>query len=200
MHAGQTDPDYAYSPHEQRRLAQNLAAIYADFDIGKYQPLDYSSDLICAWHHRLFAGVRDHAGNHRSPDFGPEVLIFGTNRSVHRDQVPRELDAHCASANRLIREAQARAVSLDIRFIREAVRVAAYVHADLIRIHPFIDGNGRVGRLVLDWILLSFTFPCLAAFHIPAEEYRAALNHYFATRDIDLLVDLVLRALSFNLT
>lgn len=198
MQTGHTDPDYAYSPEQQRRLAQNLAAIYADFDAGGYQQDPYSIELFCEWHQRLFDGVRDHAGNYRTPDFGPETLTFGPNRSIHRDFVPRELIAHCADANRLVQEAQARASELDIHLIREAVRIAAYVHADLIRIHPFIDGNGRVGRLVLDWILLNFGFPCFCAFHIPAQEYRDALNHYYATHDIDPLVDLVLRAISFG--
>ncbi len=32
---------------------------------------------------------------------------------------------------------------------------AAYAHHELVRIHPFSDGNGRVARLLENWILMS---------------------------------------------
>ncbi len=199
MRAGHTDPIYAYTPTQEHRLAQNLSAIYSDIDAKNYRGQSYSTKLFCEWHARLFHAVRDHAGRHRSPNFGPETLTFGPNRSTPRDSVPEELATHCANANRLINELLSRAAELDIHFVREAVRIAVYVHADLIRIHPFIDGNGRIGRLAMDWILLRLGFPNCVAFHVPAQEYRDVLNYYYAKRDIDPLVDLVLRALSFGL-
>jgi fido (protein-threonine AMPylation protein) len=199
MNSGQTDSDYIYSIHQQRRLAQNLAAIYSDFESGQYSSAKYSIDLFCEWHHRLFDSVRDHAGRLRCPDFGPEILTFGPNRSVHRDIVHRELRRHCDTANRLIREARAMAPKLDIKFVHEAIKVAVFIHADLIRIHPFIDGNGRVGRLILDWILQLFEFPCMIAFNIPAQEYREALNLFYSTHEIDPLADLILRVISYGI-
>ncbi len=36
---------------------------------------------------------------------------------------------------------------------------AAIHHAELERIHPFVDGNGRVGRLVLNFMLLQAGYP-----------------------------------------
>jgi fido (protein-threonine AMPylation protein) len=194
------DAEYHYSLEHQRRLGQNLVAIYADLDLGRYLGQEYSIDLFCEWHRRLFEGVRDHAGVFRNPDFGPEVLVFGPNRSVHRDLVPSQLGDHSAQARRLIEEALDRAFELDIRYVREAVKIAGFIHADLIRIHPFLDGNGRVARLALDWVLLTLGFPCVAAFHIPAQEYRDALNEYYLTGDIDPLIDIVLRALSIGLS
>ena len=35
------------------------------------------------------------------------------------------------------------------------VLVAAYLHDELVRIHPFIDGNGRTSRLLMNLYLLS---------------------------------------------
>jgi Fic family protein len=35
------------------------------------------------------------------------------------------------------------------------VLIAAYLHDELVRIHPFIDGNGRTGRLLMNLHLLS---------------------------------------------
>src|SRR3989304_9571239 len=200
MPGGQTNPTYRYTPAQQRRLVQNLPSLYPAIDSRQYHSHPYTPHLIKAWHGRLFDGVRDHAGRIRSRDFGPEVLVFGPNRSVHRDFVLAQLVAHCSDATSLIAELDARSAKFDIHSISEAVKVSSYVHADLIRIHPVIDGNGRVARVVLDWILQGVGFPNCIAFHIPGAEYKDVLNHYYATTDIDPLIDLVLRALSFPLT
>lgn len=34
------------------------------------------------------------------------------------------------------------------------IHVAAYLHDELVRIHPFIDGNGRTARLLMNLYLL----------------------------------------------
>lgn len=35
------------------------------------------------------------------------------------------------------------------------VLVATYLHDELVRIHPFIDGNGRTSRLLMNLYLFS---------------------------------------------
>lgn len=35
-----------------------------------------------------------------------------------------------------------------------SVLIAAYLHDELVRIHPFIDGNGRTSRLLMNLYLL----------------------------------------------
>jgi fido (protein-threonine AMPylation protein) len=42
---------------------------------------------------------------------------------------------------------------------RHPLEHAAFHHAWLERIHPFVDGNGRVGRLILNWMLLQRGYP-----------------------------------------
>lgn len=190
------DDEYLYSSEERERLDHNLAAIYTAFDSGQYLDNEYCPELLCKWHYRLFAGVRDgHAGKHRSADFGPEKQDFGPNKSAHRKEVPQLFSEHSEMCRRHCHRLQSEVAELDIRFADESVRSACYIHADLIQIHPFVDGNGRVGRLVLDWFLLRAGFP-VVAFHFPKKEYIDALNYYYRTNDIEPLVVLVLREYS----
>jgi len=42
---------------------------------------------------------------------------------------------------------------------RDPVERAALVHLDFESIHPFVDGNGRVGRLLTNWQLLRDGYP-----------------------------------------
>ena len=43
--------------------------------------------------------------------------------------------------------------------IKHPVTRAVYMHHELIRIHPFVDGNGRVGRLAKNWLLMYNLYP-----------------------------------------
>ena len=36
---------------------------------------------------------------------------------------------------------------------------AVYLHHELIRIHPFVDGNGRLGRMAKNWLLMFELYP-----------------------------------------
>lgn len=36
---------------------------------------------------------------------------------------------------------------------------AIWLHHELIRIHPFVDGNGRIGRMAKNWVLMYELFP-----------------------------------------
>ncbi len=42
------------------------------------------------------------------------------------------------------------------------VIIAAYLHDELVRIHPFIDGNGRTSRLLMNLYLLQHGYPVVS--------------------------------------
>ncbi len=44
-------------------------------------------------------------------------------------------------------------------FNLHSVERAAKVHADFVGIHPFIDGNGRTSRLMMNLELLKAAYP-----------------------------------------
>lgn len=43
--------------------------------------------------------------------------------------------------------------------IKSPIIKAVYFHHELIRIHPFVDGNGRVTRIAKNWILMYNMYP-----------------------------------------
>lgn len=55
--------------------------------------------------------------------------------------------------------------------------IAFQSHAQFEIIHPFIDGNGRMGRLLLNWLLLYKNLAPLAIFEEDRREYIAALDN-----------------------
>ena len=65
---------------------------------------------------------------------------------------------------------------------------ATWLHAELIRIHPYWDGNGRLARLVQAWRCWRFDQP--VPIYTNRARYLAALNRYHHTRDLTLLLQL----------
>lgn len=46
-----------------------------------------------------------------------------------------------------------------MQYIPNPITRAIYFHHELIRIHPFVDGNGRVTRLAKNWMLMYNLYP-----------------------------------------
>ncbi len=57
------------------------------------------------------------------------------------------------------------------------IELAAWTHAEFVRIHPFVDGNGRTARLLMNFQLLSKGFLAVSV----AKEDR--LNYYNTLED-----------------
>ena len=75
---------------------------------------------------------------------------------------------------------------------RAALHLAVWVHARIIRIHPFEDGNGRTSRLFMNWVLTRLGLRPIAI-EVPRQEYLDCLNRYYHKGEITPLVDLCLR-------
>lgn len=57
-----------------------------------------------------------------------------------------------------------------------AVRIAADAHYKFVSIHPFIDGNGRTGRLLMNLVLLIHGYPLAIIRNEERTQYLNALN------------------------
>lgn len=56
------------------------------------------------------------------------------------------------------------------------MELASKVHYELVRIHPFTDGNGRVARLVMNLILMRNKFPPTVIKFSAREKYYSTLE------------------------
>ncbi len=56
------------------------------------------------------------------------------------------------------------------------IELAALFHYRYIRIHPFEDGNGRIARLMVNFILCRYAYPMIVVPSKTKEEYLSALN------------------------
>lgn len=62
--------------------------------------------------------------------------------------------------------------------------VAAYFHAKFENIHPFSDGNGRTGRLLMNYILLLMGHPPIIIHEEDRKEYYNALESFDVGLDL----------------
>ncbi|WP_135848907.1 Fic family protein [Serinibacter arcticus] len=76
-----------------------------------------------------------------------------------------------------------------------ARELAMAVHAEAVRIHPFVDGNGRSTRLLADLVLLAARddddLPAVFDWAVDKVAYIQALRQYDQTRDSTELAALV---------
>lgn len=68
---------------------------------------------------------------------------------------------------------------------------AAIIHIDFVGIHPFIDGNGRTARLLLNFELMKNGYPPIVIQKENRSEYYTALDHAHTSRDNMMFASLV---------
>ena len=72
------------------------------------------------------------------------------------------------------------------------VERAAVFHLVFETIHPFIDGNGRVGRLLLNFELMKEGYPPVNVKFSDREKYYDCFNHYRANNnDPSKMIELI---------
>jgi fido (protein-threonine AMPylation protein) len=153
--AGVQDTDaWEYSADELRALGRNLLAVAQDIARGSYRDRPYSIALAEEWHRRTFGGVRDHAGRVRRPGFGPEYLTFGERRSLSAREVERALRALEDLVRRRDAEVRDRIARADPDAEERIMECAVEGQVELVRIHPFCDGNGRAARAFTSYFLV----------------------------------------------
>jgi len=70
---------------------------------------------------------------------------------------------------------------------KNALTAAAYFHAKFENIHPFADGNGRTGRLMMNYFLLLHNHPPVIIHEEDREGYYAALEAWDREQELSPL-------------
>ena len=124
---------------EQLEAKNHQTALNYLFDhIAKKEKIDEA--LVLKLHSILMNGVRSDAGVYRSHG----VRIIGVNLPT----------ANYMSIPKLIPGLMVHIVSKT----KDIIALSASVHSKFEQIHPFGDGNGRIGRLLMNAMLLSSNF------------------------------------------
>jgi len=87
----------------------------------------------------------------------------------------------------------------------DIIELAAYAHHELVRIHPFIDGNGRTARLLMNLVLMRDSYPPIVILNKERKRYFDTLEkaHFgnlkdffnFIARAVERSLNLYLNAL-----
>ncbi len=142
-----------------------------------------SLDLIKEIHKVVFKNSKGFAGEYRKK--GEEVVVrTGTGTIVHEG-------APSTRVTTLLNEL----VIWYNKYKNEypGILLAAVVHNQFENIHPFADGNGRVGRILLNNILLKNNLPPLNIDLKNQSEYYQTLQEYEKESNIRPTIELILK-------
>ena len=139
--------------------------------------------LILELHRIVFENSKPFAGKLRAADV--EVVVMDRYRNVVHRGVPSG-------------EVRSLLMGLVRWYARNRGRyppivLAAVVHNQFENIHPFQDGNGRVGRILLNNILMKHNMPPLNIELRNRHEYYAALQAYEKEHNLRPTIELMLK-------
>jgi len=168
------------------RTRQEIAETYGVAEAVAYirkTDENLSVALIRELHRIVFKNSKEYAGQFREK--GVEVAVVdGSGEIMHRGapqkDVPRLLKGLSAWYERNRDE-------------YHPIVLAAVVHDQFENIHPFRDGNGRVGRLLLNNILIKHGLPPVNIELKNRTEYYRSLQAYEKLGDIRPTIQLILK-------
>lgn len=142
-----------------------------------------SIDLILKIHKIVFNNSKSFAGELRKP--GEEVIVRNRLGEILHEGAP-----------------QSRVLFLLKELVKwydkhkktyPALILAAVVHDQFENIHPFRDGNGRVGRILLNNILIKHDLPPINIDLKNRSEYYESLQAYQKRQDIKPTIELFIK-------
>ena len=71
------------------------------------------------------------------------------------------------------------------------IEYAAWTHAEFVCIHPFVDGNGRTSRLIMNYQLMSDGFLPISIAKENRLNYYNALEEYAVNANLEKFADLI---------
>ena len=74
------------------------------------------------------------------------------------------------------------------------IELAALTHLKFVKIHPFLDGNGRIGRMLLNYVLHKNDYPMMTVEYKDRMSYYKALDKFDDTQEEEVFVQYVVES------
>jgi len=142
-----------------------------------------SIGLIKKIHKIVFKNSKGFAGKLRKK--GEEVVVIGSKGNIAHEGAPQ------TRINHLLRQLVEWYNKHKNKYPR--LILAAVVHNQFENIHPFADGNGRVGRILLNNILIKHNLPPINIDLKNRIEYYQTLQEYEKNQNLKPTIDLFLK-------
>lgn len=142
-----------------------------------------SIDLIKKIHKIVFKNSKPFAGQLRKKS--EEVIVIGSGGVIIHEGAPQARITH------LLKEL--------VKWYEEnknkypALILAAVMHNQFENIHPFSDGNGRVGRILLNNILIKHSLPPVNINFKNGAEYYESLQEYEKNHNLKPTIELYMK-------
>jgi Fic family protein len=126
--------------------------------------------------------INSAAGTYNSAagDFRKSAVYVGKRFFMNYQKVPDAVDALCDDINQRLEA---------VKTPEEIYNLAFDAHFALVSIHPFADGNGRVSRLLMNYILTFHQQPLSVIFTEDKLQYYEALEQSREADDVKFIRD-----------
>ncbi|MGA3292163.1 MAG: Fic family protein [Candidatus Microgenomates bacterium] len=161
--------------------AKNLARIFGY--LRNKEKTDLNIELILFLHKMLLDNINDKiSGRFRG---GQEYVRIGT----HIGASPEKVES-------LINDLLIDYSSDQTKYFLDKI---AEFHLGFESIHPFNDGNGRIGRILINFQLSSLGFPKIIVKNKEKLEYYLSFNEFNKTKSTKLMTKIISKALTESL-
>lgn len=159
--------------------AKNLARVVS-YISKKAKEQELSLDLILALHKMLISNIRDDiAGRFRKEN---EYVRVGNYIAPAPGEIRNLLEKMLIEYNTASHE--------------NIIKRIAKLHLNFEHIHPFIDGNGRIGRVINNFLLIREGFVSINIKFIDRKKYYEAFREFDAKGATAIMEEIVGRALT----
>lgn len=139
-------------------------------------------ELIKKIHKTLTAGTYDerrYSLGERPGEYKKHDYVIGNDQGALPEEVAQEIEELCDEM-------------IDITDKGDnIIKAAAYIHCKFENTHPFADGNGRVGRTLMNYFLMINDHPPIVVRNETKEEYYLALEKYDKTGELSDFVSYI---------